>query len=292
MAGIVEQPVASWDDLAKVANAVPLGNRLAVDTLPYVFRGHESAEFTLQSTLHRAVTRDGASPLPDPQTLVDVEGQVTASFKAIAPTHLSPAALEATHANLDWWCLMRHYGVPTRVIDWTCSMYIAAYFACSRRPSADGTIYMLQVRALNDAVRAANGPATDIQGHPDQAYAQVDAAPVISVMSRMSAQIDRMVAQQGVFMACRNVAADIEGVLASTVPAEVAGWPALLKLRIAAAAKPRIMRQLGAMNVSANSLFPGVDGIGRHLEELVRYRSLQRRATVTQCCRRSPLSPA
>jgi hypothetical protein len=49
------------------------------------------------------------------------------------------------------------------------------------------------------------------------------------------------------------------------------GKETLRKLRIPANQKSDIMRLLRAMNVTASSLFPGLDGIGRQLDELARY---------------------
>jgi hypothetical protein len=100
-----------------------------------------------------------------------------------------------------------------------------------------------------------------------------DAPPVISVHGRKSALLDRMIVQQGVFMHCHNIGGDIESIL-STEISKFADpkITALCKLKIAADQKPLFMRKLRAMNVTASSLLPGLDGIGRHLDEFVRNR--------------------
>jgi hypothetical protein len=74
-------------------------------------------------------------------------------------------------------------------------------------------------------------------------------------------------------MACQNVGANIEEILATEMP-KVAqpGKETLRKFRIPATLKPTILRRLRSMNVMASSLFPGLDGIGRQLDELVRNR--------------------
>lgn len=170
---------------------------------------------------------------------------------------------------------MRHYGVPTRLVDWTASLYVAAYFAVAKAPDKDGAIYLIHVRTLNDVMMAVHGDAAEFPGATalDQEFQRADAPPVVHLFNRKKALLDRMVSQQGIFMANRNVSADLEQVLAIEMR-KVANSDreTLRKLRISAAQKPIIMRRLRAMNVTASSLFPGLDGIGRQLDELARCR--------------------
>jgi hypothetical protein len=37
--------------------------------------------------------------------------------------------------------VLQHYGVPTRLLDWTHSPYVAAYFAASSKDEEDGEIW-------------------------------------------------------------------------------------------------------------------------------------------------------
>jgi len=102
-------------------------------------------------------------------------------------------------------------------------------------------------------------------------FLKVDTPPLIYLFKRSNALIDRMIAQQGVFMACENVGADIEEVLTRELKENIGRADMhLVKLCIPAELKPTFMRRLRAMNVTANVLFPGLDGIGRHLDDLVR----------------------
>src|SRR5262245_49646803 len=41
--------------------------------------------------------------------------------------------LPSPRTSLEWLALMRHYGAPTRLVDWTYSFWIAVYFAVARR---------------------------------------------------------------------------------------------------------------------------------------------------------------
>jgi hypothetical protein len=51
--------------------------------------------------------------------------------------------------DFDRLCYMQHYGVPTRLLDWTDNILIALYFAVSTSPDKDGVLYVLNSRLLN-----------------------------------------------------------------------------------------------------------------------------------------------
>jgi hypothetical protein len=49
-----------------------------------------------------------------------------------------------------WLVLMQHYGLPTRLLDWTRSLIVAAYFAVLHEPvDGDGAIWVLAPERLN-----------------------------------------------------------------------------------------------------------------------------------------------
>ena len=51
--------------------------------------------------------------------------------------------------NIDWLFIMRHYGVPTRLLDWSESPLIATYFAINENDNDDGSLSMLLPIELN-----------------------------------------------------------------------------------------------------------------------------------------------
>ena len=70
-----------------------------------------------------------------------------------------------------------------------------------------------------------------------------------------------------------NISADLEEILALEMPKVAdARRETLRKIRIKASQKQGIMRRLRAMNITASSLFPGLEGIGEYLNDLVRNR--------------------
>jgi hypothetical protein len=46
------------------------------------------------------------------------------------------------HKNVaEWLTLMQHYGVPTRVLDWTTNLLVAVYFCCKKDQEQDAAIF-------------------------------------------------------------------------------------------------------------------------------------------------------
>jgi len=131
-------------------------------------------------------------------------------------------------------------------------------------------VYVVHVGTLNEAMVAAHGTVLPFS-NAAATFLQPDAPSIIDLFNRRTALLDRMIVQQSVFMVCRNIGADVEQVLGTQVPkVSDPKKTTLIRLRIPAAEKPIIMRRLRSMNVTASSLFPGLDGIGRQLDETIR----------------------
>jgi hypothetical protein len=167
---------------------------------------------------------------------------------------------------------MRHYGVPTRLLDWSASFFVAAYFAAASLPKKDGAVFVLHLDALNRSISEKYGAAGAFNAATIESETKKpDASAAVHIVGRATALLDRMVAQQCCFMSSLNVATDIESLLSECVPAtspEGGIWS--VKVRIPATLKPEILRHLRAMNINGATLFPGLDGVGRSLDDIVR----------------------
>ena len=63
------------------------------------------------------------------------------------PTYVKE--LREIESDFDRLCYMQHYGVPTRMLDWTDNILNALYFAVNDNNDNDGKIYVLNSRLLN-----------------------------------------------------------------------------------------------------------------------------------------------
>jgi hypothetical protein len=256
--------------LAEMAERYDVADTISEEPA-YIFRGHADARWTLQPTFHRSATDDGRKPGLEASQLLALEAYLTGRFKAHALGYLDGATLKHIGDGTGYWVAMRHHGVPTRLIDWTTSFYVALYFACVGAQDCDGAVYVVHTGTLNRAM-AQEHPThfsnTDMRSRLDP-----DAPRLVEILSRAAAWPERMVAQQGIFTLCRNVAGDTEDILARLIPiAAMPGKENMRKWLIPANMKPSVLRHLRMMNVTAQSLFPGLDGIGRHLDTMVRIR--------------------
>lgn len=115
--------------LAPVANLQDVVQRAVTSANDMWWRGHASAAFTLVPGIHRG----GKEP--------DREKNLFARFRVKAVARYSSCPSE--NDNASWLFLMQHYGLPTRLLDWSESILVATFFACSERDGEDGDVWGL-----------------------------------------------------------------------------------------------------------------------------------------------------
>jgi hypothetical protein len=111
----------------------------------WVFRGHASLDILLKPSLERTAEKKSSS-------WAALEPMLLGEFQAKAPLHAQRYDLPWGSERLGWLALMQHYGVPTRLLDFTYSPYVALYFAVKSFYQRDP-----RDRADHVAVLAING---------------------------------------------------------------------------------------------------------------------------------------
>lgn len=112
------------------------------------FRGHSSKQWSVYSTLHRYLLDvDKEFHIsPDTKLLREEEKSLYLKFSAEAWPLLS----ESQRREWGIVFVMRHHGVPSRLIDWTSRFSGALYFAMQNRDQQGAAIYMLNPQRLNE----------------------------------------------------------------------------------------------------------------------------------------------
>lgn len=214
------------------------------------FRGHADADPNW--TLRPSVFRHFQS--------VDEEVALTLNFCRHAPSRHASTPSQGDRAA--WLCLAQHYGLPTRLLDWTESILCAAFFAVSDMSNADAAIYALQPLWLNATVGMNYVPTLsdpELRGRIAPAFGRPDAES--DVVAALLPDVDlRMFLQQGVFT-LHSSRAPLEQVTDSR--------RFLTRAIIPAAAKAKLGWNLRICGVSRSKLFPDLANLA---SDIVRKR--------------------
>jgi hypothetical protein len=89
----------------------------------WLYRGQSNADWPLKTSFDRCCERE-AFPAGDRRR---IEKALHREFRRAY--HQYSRSVPAPGAILEWFSLMQHHGAPTRLLDFTYSLYTAAYFA-------------------------------------------------------------------------------------------------------------------------------------------------------------------
>lgn len=163
----------------------------------------------------------------------------------------------------DWETLfdMQHYGIPTRLLDWTETLGVAVFFALGTQPN-EAAVYVLDPISLN---RQATGTG-QIKHSDDPGFSyrsvywnKVPFAPRLPIALEPPFQNDRLFAQRGTFTIHGD---DVQG-LEQQCPDSVR------KVILRAAARKGAAEFLEFASLNELSIFPDMVGIASHIRNLI-----------------------
>jgi hypothetical protein len=218
------------------------------------FRGQRVTEWRVEPAVQRGYSR------ADERTL-------TNRFRARAEVRYSraPAYDDSGH----WLSIMQHYGLPTRLLDWSRSPLIATYFAVRRHmdsssePVADASLWILDPIRLNVSEDYPPiTPAIDAHGCKEILVpAFTDSDPEVDkVRAVMAIETDlRILIQQGCFT-IHSRREPLDGAPRSTEYLQL--------VRIPAAAIKAIADELEVCALRRADLFPDLANLAGELKGL------------------------
>lgn len=230
----------------------------------FLFRGQACVEWPLKHSLSRKTL-----PSLDEEDHIEIEKKALKWFQERAHLLIEPGLLPKRDDLPGWWSIMQHHSAPTRLLDWTRSPFVALYFAVAQEPDRDGGVWWFNVGALMEVMDERHQFKT-MQREELSAVWQTVGTPQAMFPLDLYFKSQRMIAQQGVFTICANITGDHGTIIDTSLDGIDRAHQLLV---IPKERKSELLRKLEIMNITASSLFPGLDGLGRSTGELVMMES-------------------
>ena len=172
----------------------------------------------------------------------------------------------------NWLALAQHHGLPTRLLDWTYSPYVALHFVTAELNQfhEDGEVWSVNFVATNRGLPRPLRALLDEEGSDVftghmlsraaeslEAFDALSAEPFVIFLEPPSVD-DRIVNQSALFSIMSNPRAVLHEWL-------VRHEQSHRRIVIPAALKWEVRDKLDQANISERVLFPGLDGLGRWL---------------------------
>lgn len=244
--------VSSWSELQEKLYEGSWRSNLQRFRSPFAFRGLSNSEFVPETTL----TRLGGDFRRREQSLLR-------NFRKYAHRDATPR-----DSLWNWIALGQHHGLPTRLLDWSFSPYVALHFATVKRMEwdRDGMVWCV------DCVKIKKHLPAKLQQRLKREDSDVltvemldEIAPTLGALERLSqkpfiaffepASLDERIANQAALLS-----------VSSRADLSVSRWLETHKdlfhrIVIPAELKQEIRDKLDQANINERLLFPGLDGL-------------------------------
>jgi FRG domain len=224
----------------------------------WAFRGEHDASWPLISSLARRLAQ-----MKVPRALWrEREERALRVFRRKAHVYLPDrSVLEDTLRCL---AMMQHHGAPTRLLDFTKSPYVAAFFAIESALS-DSAVYALNTPALallapaQDATLTRDTIDPRVPGHFERFFT-AGTQPLVW-FGEPSEMDRRLVAQSGLLV----VPGLLDAPLATLLETYRSEAPLIEKVVLTHSMRSSAMHALYRMNITHATLFPDLDGLARSI---------------------------
>ena len=253
----------------------------------FLYRGLANKDYQLLPGVFRKhiIASDEKSRTNDRYLTWAKETDILQAFIHEASAHLSIPSSDLGR----WIEYAQHYGVPTRLLDWSKNPLVALYFCCKDQSEQDGVVWLLHVGNYSKFVAKKLGERDDrgfktahmaiqelLNGKSHYEY------PILYTPYYVDT---RMSAQSSYFMIWGTQRKPLEDILPSEdirmeLPEMDNGirmygeheiTALLFRFLVSASRKQIILHELDTVGINEKALFPGLDGVGRYIERQYRF---------------------
>lgn len=203
--------------------------------------------------------------------------------KLIYPSRVAPNwSGEGTWPTMSWsyvFALAQHYGIPTRLMDWTRNPRVAAYFAVRKIAEEVSSGKYNESELESNCICVWSLSKRKLDRYYDAMFPEErDKPPSIRSVTAPQASNPNLRAQAGTFIVDANVRRRIpldvlildavKGMKDQTARNRlVADWPLLIKIELQYKYARKLLRLLAREGITSASIYPGYQGVVAALQE-------------------------
>ena len=190
----------------------------------------------------------------------------------------SRSYIDVQNDNFLLLCYAQHFGVPTRLLDFSTNPLVALYFACKDLKSKDGAVWIINSKKYNEAVlriaKEREGADVSVEQLQDVLVERASKFVVPAKIYQFPIAIEpyyidqRMSAQGSRFLLWGDTPVSLERMLCvdDYISRDFSNQNAFAKrLCIPSNKKVGLLNDLDMLGINEKSLFPGLDGVGKYI---------------------------
>lgn len=254
----------------------------------FMFRGMSDVSWKLLPGIFREYPKDVVSQKQHSKIYRSNENEILTHFRKEASGFLPNTS---QNDDFTWLQYAQHYGVPTRLLDFTANPLVALYFSCQSESKCNSVVWVININNFQrwsqdeDICKSNNTREIVIdrimcEMCGDFIHMESSERPPLKErpLFFLPPYIDqRMSAQASRFMLWGTNRSALEDMIAEEnwmkfTPEAISLWIEndqrfLAKIIIPVECKHRIIEELDLLNISSKTVFPGLDGIGRYINK-------------------------